>query len=242
MKMQETLHNWGGITCEVVTDEDVKDINLAIKYCDHGDEFLYVRTNSGNEYEYGYYLDRKDCFADFDSNKNNGESDSMFIRRPILFKKPDERSILSNKIFWAIHDNYSGILNLMLDDIYKDISKANAEYRLKITLASIEGILNTYPDRMYHQNDAKDYLLRFIETHKLDEYISKVNEIKWDSKINGFDGIAGKIEASNCLYGDNVIEILYRGKEFDINKISYKRNNYDEWGFCTYKLNTKQFA
>lgn len=47
MKMQETLHNWGGLTLNVITDEEIKDICLAIKYNDHGDDFLYIRTYSG---------------------------------------------------------------------------------------------------------------------------------------------------------------------------------------------------
>lgn len=148
MKMQETLENYRGMTFNAITDEELKDICLAIKYEDHGDEFLYIRTYSGEQYEYGYWFGRRDCWEDFDPARNEGESDSVFIRRPILFK----------------------------------------------------------------------------------------------NKERGFDGIAGKMESDNLLFGDRVISVLYRGKDFDIKKLTYSIHSEDDWGFVTYVLNTKQFA
>lgn len=244
MKIQDTLHNWGGITCEVITDEDVKDIQLMIKYHDHGDEFLYVRTYSGEEYEYGYYFDRINCLADFDRNKNNGESDNWFIKRPILFKEPDTRSTLSNEICWAVDDERLGIKNRMGFGVLTDeISDDNAKTRFEFTLMRIKALLERYSNRRYDKNELKDDLLTFIEVHNLgDDCVSEVNKIKWDSKVNGFDGIAGKKESSNYLHGDGVIEVLYKGKEFDIKKLRYKRGHRDQFGCTTYIFNTKQFA
>ena len=242
MKMQDVLENWGGITLNVVTDEDIQDINLAIKYHDHGDEFLYVRTNSGEEYEYGYWLNRKNCFSDFDINKNSGESDRLFLKRPILFSVPDKHSEVSNSIFREIHSN--GLQEWMDFGPRKydsDIARLRFERvikRIKIYLsnANTQGI-------MYHQDDTKKYLLTFIELNGLgEEYVKQVNEVKWNSRINGFDGIAGKREGDNILLGDGICDIYYRGKEFDVNKVSYSIAASDEYGFNTYVMNTKQLA
>ena len=76
----------------------------------------------------------------------------------------------------------------------------------------------------------------------LEDKINMLDTIKWDSSIDGFDGIAGKREGYNILYGDTAISVLYRGNDFDIKKLTYSIDHEDEWGSYTYKLNTKQFA
>ena len=241
MKMQDVLRNWGGITLNVVTDEDIQNINLAIKYHDHGDEFLYVRTNSGEEYEYGYWLNRK-FFEDFDINKNSGESDAFFLKRPILFNVPDKRSELSNSIFRVIH---SDGLQEWMDFGPRKYESKEAEKRFLRVFRDILAYLTEASKRgiMYHQDNTKDYLLRFIVLNELgEEYVKQVNEVKWNSRINGFDGIAGKREGDNILLGDGICDIYYRGKEFDINKVSYSIASSDEFGFDTYVMNTKQLA
>lgn len=232
MKMQETLHNWGGLTLNVITDEEIKDICLAIKYIDHGDDFLYIRTYSGEEYEYGYWLSRQDCWADFDPAKNNGESDDMFIRRPMLFKKPNDPSI-SNETIWYLNRVFGEEFSYKFRE-QTSVSEINA------VLARIQHIIDEYPDTIYDIEDSRNKLLRIIEKSGLN--VKVLDKVKWNSRIGGFDGIAGKREGYNILYGDTAISVLYRGKDFDIKKLTYSIDHEDEWGCRTYKLNTKQFA
>jgi hypothetical protein len=232
MKMQETLHNYAGITLNAITDEELKDICLAIKYVDHGDEFLYIRTYSGEQYEYGYWFGRRDCWEDFDPEKNEGESDSVFIRRPMLFKKPNDYSI-SNETLWYLNRVFGEEFS------YKAREKTSVE-EINAVLARIQHIIDEYPNTIYDIEDFKDRLLRIIEKSGLNAKI--LDKVKWNSRICGFDGIAGKIESNNFLYGDSAISVLYRGKDFDIKKLTYSIDHEDEWGCSTYKLNTKQFA
>ena len=232
MKMQETLHNYGGITLNAITDEELKDICLAIKYEDHGDEFLYIRTYSGEQYEYGYWLSRRDCWTDFDLARNEGESDSVFIRRPIMFKKPNNYSI-SNETIWYLKRVFGEEFS------YEAREKTSVE-EINAVLACIQNIIDEYPNTIYDIESSKNRLLRIIEKSGLNAKV--LDKVKWNSKTNGFDGIAGKMEANNFLYGDTAISVLYRGKDFDIKKLTYSIHNEDEWGCLTYVLNTKQFA
>ena len=238
MKLQTSLGNWGGIICNCVTDEEIGDIKLAIKYEDHGDDFLYVRTYSEEEYEYGYWFNRKTCFTDFDPARNNGESDEYFIKRPILFKEPQDR-------YCTLSNNIHRIIERYIMDYGWFIPKKSMdpEYDIKYALINILEEINNNQNTMYDFNSYKKYLYSFITKNDLgEEWINKVNSIKWDSKINGFDGIAGKREACNYLTGDRAIKVLYRGKDFDIKKLTYSAESRDYFGCTTYCLNTHQFA
>lgn len=241
MKLQTKLNNWGKTIVKVVTDEDIWDISLAIKYHDRGDEFLYVRTYSGEEYKYGYYLDRKDCFANFDPDLNGKEDVKHgFIRRPFLYKQPDQKSIMSNKVFWLLRNNYSGIQAHM---DFGPQKYDNADSRLSYICDGIKRIIKEHPDTKYEFSRYKEQLMTFIKVNGLGEdCIQEVNDIPWNSRIDGVDGIAGKKKSSNILYGDGVKEVLYRGKRFDIKKLTYSVIDYDEFGFETYALNTKQLV
>lgn len=76
------LENWGGIRLNAKIDEDLKDVKLMIKYSDHGDEFLIVKTE--NEiYEYGWWLNRK-REPEYDTVINS-RYDYGFVRKPELF-------------------------------------------------------------------------------------------------------------------------------------------------------------
>ena len=239
MKLQDSLVNWGGIVCNVVTDEEIGDIKLAIKYEDHGDEFLYVKTYSGEEYEYGYYLNRYG-YSDFDPARNNGEPDEEFIRRPILFKIPDKRSSLSNDIFQKLRSSFCGIQEHM---DFGPQKYNDAEWRIEKLLTYIEELLSKNNDTMYHFEDYRKDIVSFIEINDLDKkWIKKVNSIAWNSRVNGFDGIAGKKKSYGYLTGDCAIKVLYKGRDFDITKLTYRTMGYDECGCSTYGLNPNQFA
>ena len=241
MKLQTKLKNWGGIIVDCVTDEDAGDIDLAIFYHDHGDEFLYVRTYSKEQYEYGYYLNRKDCWANFDP-KLNGKEDAKngFIIRPLLYKMPDTNASMNNEVFRILHNDNIGIQKWM---DFGPQKYNDADSRLRCIFSRLKHTIDIHPDTMYDFRRYRDNIMTFIEMNDLgDEYIQMVDSITWTSRINGIDGVSGKKEGRNVLYGDGIYEVLYRGKTFDLEKLSISRLDYDEYGEYRFRLNTKQFA
>lgn len=230
MKMHECLHNYGRIIVEAVTDEELKDISLAIKYNDHGDEFLYVRTYSGEEYQYGYWL-----------NRPLGKYGN-YIRRPVLFKSVDERCTISNEVFRILHDDDQGIQTWM--GIGSAGKFNNAQQRFDTVMMRIAFCMEDHKYVMYDFNHYREDIVYFLKLNDIstEENLKKVEAITWDSRIGSVDGIAGKKKANNYLYGDKVTDVLYRGREFDVKKLKYSVASRDEFGCNTYVLNTKQLA
>lgn len=240
MKLRTSLNNWGKVIVDATTDEEIGDINLAIKYNDHGDDFLYVRTYSGEEYEYGYWFNRR-YYPDYDADKNHGESDDIFIKRPILFRHPDETSEFSNEVFSILHSDYCGIQKHM---DFGPQKYDDAERRIEAVLYRISSLTeDKYNHTMYDFTSYKKEIETFITINELGkEYLDWLNCIEWTSRINGFDGIAGKMASSNIIVCDMICSVLYRGKNMNIKKLRYSRERDDEWGFVRRIYNTKQLA
>ncbi len=226
MKLQETLHNWGGVILNCVTDEEIQDIDLAINYHDHGDDFLYVRTKNGEHFEYGYWLNRDREFH-------------SFIKEPNLYFREDERSKLSNEVFRVIHN---GGLQEWMD--FGPRKYNDADRRLKRVIMLVKAYIRKAEDNRirYDFKSYLDYIRTFIVLNELKEEEYELDNVRWNSRINGFDGEAGKMNGYHILEGDGITKIFYRGKEFDIKKVSFKRNERDEWGCCTKEMNTNQFC
>ena len=100
----EILNNWGGIKVLAEIEETADDANLAIKYNDHGDEFILVRMKDGRMFEYGYYLNRIGCPDPKDIFGNNCPSwyKDWFVRKPHFHYEIDERSFLANEMHFYI--------------------------------------------------------------------------------------------------------------------------------------------
>ena len=74
-----------------------------------------------------------------------------------------------------------------------------------------------------------------------EENIVKLENVKWDSKINGSDGIAGKrLYKCDNLRGDSIKFIYYKGKERDLSKVRMKWDS-DDWGTEVFSLSLNQF-
>jgi hypothetical protein len=242
MKLRETLKNYGGFAVDVTTDEEIGDILVAIKYHDHGDEFLYVKTYSGEEYEYGYYLNRKDCWVNFDITKNSGESDRDFIRRPIMNVDMTSNKVVdaSNKVFRDVNNDRLGMIDWMSCCSPRCVSKRfNADYILKKLIQDVNSVIesNVFCDFKKYKEIAE----AFATLNELGEWAFElIDNTKWSNNEDTI-GIAGKRKGFNRLYGDGLISVLYRGKNYDIKKVTYKREFVDEWGYPTYSLSTRQF-
>ena len=103
------LNNWGGISVKADIDEKMEDIVLAIKYEDHGDDFLLIKTKDGT-YEYGWWLNRERDFYPKYDELYDGIYDwtKLFIRRPYLFYRFDYECKLSNEIFLNFNNKFEG--------------------------------------------------------------------------------------------------------------------------------------
>lgn len=73
--MENCLKAWGGYDFMVNIDERTDEIELEIKYEDHGDEFLLIKTKQGEIFVYGYFENRIDYF----------ENDESLVRKTELF-------------------------------------------------------------------------------------------------------------------------------------------------------------
>lgn len=230
------LGNWGGIRLKAEIDEKLEDIDLVIKYNDHGDEFLVVRSN-GNYYEYGWWLNRK--FQPEYDEVINSQGNCGFVRKPKLFHKFDNRCEFSNEIYWEFNrcfeDSYKYIKG------YKQHSTEDAQRRFDRFIEYMHREVES-ADIVYDNNDYKEKLVRYLEKHdiSIEENIDKIEQVKWDNRINGADGIAGKKECDSYIYGDKIEFIFYKGKPLSWRKTK-RRYRTDDFGFSTFSMSLDQF-
>lgn len=223
------LRNYGGIVVKSSIDEKAEDVNLAILYQDHGDDFLVIRTGK-KIYKYGWFVNRYGYpdYSDLDKEWNKDK----FVRNPRLFYEADERCCLSNEMLFWFEDQ--------LEPEYRDgsfwssrrVRKESYEqvvWRLKY----IKEKMKTYADRgiTYNADYKKEKLLRYLKANDAmtEETMNIVNSIKWDSRIDGFDGIAGKEETGNLIFGDSIKFIIYNGQKIDPKDYKAKvKSHYDD--------------
>lgn len=230
------LGNWGGIRLRAEIEEKLEDIDLVIKYNDHGDDFLVIRSN-GKYYEYGYWLNRN--FQPEYDEVINSQRDYGFIRKPKLFHKFDKNCEFSNKIYWEC--------NLCFEDSYRYIKEArrhsteNAQRRFNRFIEFMHREVES-AGIVYDKNDYIRDLKYYLEKHDIltEENITKLENVKWDNRIEGADGIAGKKEIDEYISGDKIDFIFYNGKPLHWRKT--KRKYYrDRFGFSTFRMPLDQF-
>lgn len=231
------LGNWGGIRLNAKIDEKIEDVVLAIQYDDRGDDFLLIRTKD-QTYEYGWWLNR-DFYPEYDELYNNQcDWQRWFVRRPELFHKFDNRCKLSNEICWRYDDDFE-------KDYWRRknliVNSEMAQYKLNRFIEYMEQV--EHVGITYHADNYKQKLMRYLVSHDIltEENIAKLDKVKWNSRINGSDGIAGKhLYEYDRLYGDSIEFIYYKGKKRDISKVKMKFDT-DEWGTETFNLSLRQF-
>lgn len=211
------LSAWGGVcTCSQI-DEKENEIEKLVIYTDHGDDYLIVKTKDGKIYKYGYFLNLK-------------FGPRSYIREPVLFRKEDEMSYISNKI-------YSSISGVFYDRMTYQIIK-DSEYGAKTTFATLVLYMQAYYNSgvMYHCGRYKEIVKRYLKENGIDteENLKKLDDIVFDTSYYGIDGIAGKIDITgqDWIYGDEVKYAYSNGK-----RIRLKRRfcGEDEWGVASYR-------
>lgn len=231
------LRNYGGIVLKPAIDEKIEDVKLAIKYNDHGDDFLLIKTEN-ETYKYGWWLNR----PGYPSYDDLNEIHNYFIRKPTLYFAYDNNSRLSNEICRYIDWHFT-----TRSDFGDEIMKCSDHVAQCEIDSFIHYMNNDIATRgiTYDWTNAcsKNKILRFMDINGImtDENVNAFNNIKWSSKIDGADGISGKMKYyGDRLYGDSISFIYYLGKYRDPNKIKMK-HQLDDWCEEVFDLSLKQF-
>lgn len=234
------LGNWVDVTLKANIDEKIDDVKLAIKYSDHGDEFLLVRTNDGKTYEYGWWLNRP-MAPNYDELDRPYWS-NFFIRKPKLFYAYDERSSLSNEISFYVNRKFKNDYGFMRP-------KRDTEIYAQVKFDEYIKFMNDIYSRgiTYHKEGDKKFIEQYLKDNGIltEENLDKLHSVKFTTSVNGIDGIAGKTVwddywCDDRLHGDIIEFIFYKGKLRDISKIRMKYH-YDEWGAEMFDLSLRQF-
>lgn len=224
------INAWGGIKLIPQIEEKAEDIWLLVTYEDHGDDFVVVGTKDGKCYEYGYWLNRRDFYPEL----------TEWARKPMTYKKEDEYSVLSNRIYrefnYYFKERNGGYR------IYNDVDYAQRTFLhfLNFMKEEMEG------DTIYvkHGRDYKYELHRWLQANQMDNnyYLEALENTPFDTHVNGFDGVAGKrcICPDTVLYADHFDKIIVNGKKLDRRKVS-KPDHTDEWGETTYRMRLDRF-
>lgn len=222
------LTNWGGISVKPNVEETDEEIKLMVLYEDHGDKFLIIRTKGGDTYEYGYYLNRYGNW--------------QFVRTPQLFAAADKWSTLANKTFEYLEEE---LFVKEFDNIWFPTKKpriCSKEYAQRIFDNIIKYFDEIYASKTYYGEPYyKGEVLKFLKNNKIDtpDNLNKYEAIKWTSKIDGIDGVAGKrVYSNNCVNCDRIIKLYYNGR---YRKLPHMRETEDEYGFTRVSLNLRQY-
>ena len=214
------LSAWKGFCVASQIDEPKENIDKLIIYEDHGDDFEIVKTKDGKIYKYGYFINLK-------------YPPTSYVRETTLLRKEDERSAISNKIFFKIYGDYGeNFIDRMTFRICKD-SKATVDCKLRALQCAMKDIYNS--GVMYHVDQYKDIVKDYLLINDAyDEENAKIlDEIVFNSSYYGIDGVAGKIDITGTdrVYGDRIKYAWSNGKRIRI-KSHYAGS--DEWGVSIY--------
>ena len=227
----KVLKGWGGCDVELRLDEVPKDIWMLIKYSDHGDEYLVVGTTDKKIFRYG-------CFANLKWYKY-----MEFIRKPELFRKLDDRGIVSNTIFFELENKLrKSPMSFGYDKKYS--SKEYAQYVFDGVICFICRMADT-ADAFFDYEDRKGNILVWLELNGIanEDNIKKLNDTAFHNKRKDKTiGISGKedISTREVLVVDDV-EFIYINDHL-VKPDKVLTNCYtDEWGFDSKRLCLKGF-
>lgn len=224
--MSDYLTAWDGYTLKLNLEESEDDIVLKIKYEDHGDEYLLVKTKSGEMFEYGMWVNI-DNFNRFDHTD--------WIRKTELYCKEDEHCKMSNdRFFWCEREMFDSSWYK-----YRIYDKYRAQYIFEMWVHLHDQM---YESNIYYKaNDYKYKTLSFLEKNGIntEENLKIVETIHFDSKRDGFDGVCGKRKiTSNDIYCDSIRYVIYNGKRV---WAKVRKGDTDDWGCITKILSLNQF-
>lgn len=237
------LRDWGGINVVADIDENLEDIRVAVKYSDHGDDFLFVKMKDGTAYEYGWYIGRQDVLCPDYDELIASPNDWGFIRKPRLIYAYDKRCVLANEIFLYVERRFvedGSFWSYRRPYEYDDTRTAQRKLD-----DYVEFMRDVYGRKItYHKNDDRRKVEYYLEKTGIltQENIDKLNSVRFSSGENGIDGSAGKKKryVDKVLEGDRVEFVWYNGEFQDLDKLKTKYF-YDRDHFKRFKLYINQF-
>lgn len=218
------LNAYGGYLFSANVEEKAEDINLAVLYSNHGDDYLFVKTKDGKSYTYGMFVNLKDVP---DEPEKLGPS---YVRKPVIYKKINRYCTVSNDTFRSLKSFYEGEGN------YKPFySTGHAQTMFDIAIDALYKAFNS--DEFYNLENRRFDMEYALEKNNIGtkDNIMKLADAPFASRGNGgVDGIAGKLEESDdeYLFVDSVIAVFHDGK--DLNEKEYiitTDDESDEWGY-----------
>lgn len=239
------LDNYGGFKLKADVDENPEDIIAAVCYCDHGDDFLVIKTKDAC-YEYGLFVTRNGWDARCLDDETH-YSRRYFLKMPKLTGKFDYNSEMANKIYsfieWqTIEKGEYGQLD-KFDKFRVYESKEYAQFCFNKICDKLKEFYDSgvvYHCRVSSRvSDIKKYLK--ANDILTDENLQKMEDIKTYLREDIIDGTAGKQENPNWVSGDDLHWIYYNGekvtKQYHKHRIKVKDTwDKDEWGperrFC----------
>ena len=232
------LRDWGGINVVADIDENLEDIRVAVKYSDHGDDFLFVKMKDCNAYEYGWYIGRRDTFCPDYDELIKTPNDFGFIRKPKLYCAYDKRCVLGNKIYRYVEGRFYNCFNMRT---IKDDPRT-AQWKFNSYVKFMKEI---YEQRItYHKEKDEKTIRDYLTVNEIltQENLDKLSSVRFTSGENGIDGSAGKRNKymDKELVGDRVEFIWYNGEFQDLDKLKTKYF-YDRDHFKRFKLYINQF-
>ncbi len=238
------LHNYGGFKLKADIDENPEDIIAAVCYCDHGDDFLVVKTKDA-VYEYGLYVTRNGWDARCLDDETH-HSRQYFLKMPKLTGKFDYRSEMENKIYFYLDGELTEKGGFLQPD---KIRVYHSRDYAQLSFNKICEKLKEFYDTgvVYHcrvSSHVSD-IMRYLEANDIltDENLQRLEDIRTYLREDTIDGTAGKRDMTNRGYfcGDDLNCIYYNGekviKKYHKHKIKVKSTwTDDEWGpergFC----------
>lgn len=238
ISMQKILNNvkvlegWDGCNVEPRIEENPEEIWMLIKYSNHGDEYLVVGTRDGMIYEYGCYVNLK------------GYDWMTFVRKPVLYRKLDDRAVVSNTIFFELERVFKDShMSFGYDKKYYDEKRAQWTFDHEMSnMMKMSSESEVFFDFEYCKEDILGWLI--LNNIATDENIKKLNKTTFHNKIgkNKVIGVSGKMDISKYkdLIVDDVEFIYINGKSVDPRKICAVYST-DEWGYDLRRLCLKGF-
>lgn len=227
------LRSWGGTIVETAIDIPKEQVIAVVKYSNHGDEFLLVKTEDAC-YEYGWFCDRNEYpeYSDLESYNN------IFYKKPELYYDEDTHSSASNAICFAL-DKILDRCGFGSPIICRSEESANFAYdtyiyRVKDVYDQGKTVWGYHYGHTYHCDYTQE-VLKFLKANNIltEENLAKLEILKKYWRIGEVDGKAGvvKWESDYAIDTDRIDFVWHRGNFISRKKYKTKRKTYwDEFG------------
>lgn len=231
------LYAYGDICLKADIEESIDDIEIAVGYHNHGDHYIYVKTKEGATYDYGCFFNLK-----FEDNYEN-INEAKYLRVPEMFSiyEDSKTHILSNELYFRFEELFQK--SHMSFGFDKIVSKEEAQYLFDSGIRTLESAFKT--GKYFNKDRYKKDFLYFLEKNGIDseKNLEILDNAHFSSRINGYDGIAGKRVTSEKtrMYQDGFDFIIVNGKEIPFKNTIIIRDDDDE-GFEYQMLDLRQFA